>query len=135
VAVTDQKMHAQSKTPLKHLVFNLITAVGQADVKAFSFRPGYSFEIVDVQAHCLNEAGVVSADVKIGAVSALNAAIAFAAATRVDGVLAAAQASRRGSRTDELNIHYTTDGAGALTNGTVTVTIRPVPLNGEVQTE
>lgn len=119
----------------KLLVVPIPTAVGQADVLAYSFVPGHPFEIVGVEAYARVEAGVVSADVKIQAVSALAAIINYVTATRVVGALSALFASRRGSQTDAINVHYTSDGAGVLTNGVVTVRYRAMPMNGDAGTE
>jgi hypothetical protein len=130
MAVTDRKVHREAKVALKHLVVPLITAVSQTAVKAFSFRPGYGFKVEGVQTYCLNRAGTVTADVRIGTQSVLASAAAFAAGNRVDAALAAGAPT--GSATAELNVHYTTDGTGALTNGFVVVTIRPYPVNGDV---
>jgi len=135
MAVKDTKIAADAKVAIERLVVPIITALTQSDVLALAFVPGHSFEIVDVQCYTRTEAGVVTADVKIQTVSVLNAALAFATATRVQGVLAAALAARRGSATDAINVHFTTDGSGVLTNGFVVVSYRPVPLNGEVATE
>jgi hypothetical protein len=135
MAVTDRKIARDAKSAIERLVVPIITAISQADVLAFSFVPGHSFEIVQAQCYCRTEAGVVTSDVKIQTVSALNAVLAYNTATRVDGVLAAAQAARRGSATDAINVHFTSDGSGVLTNGFVVVSYRAVPLNGDVETE
>jgi hypothetical protein len=109
---------------LKKIVVPIITAVGQAAVKAYSFTPGFAFRIVSVESYCLNKAGVVTGDVKIGAVSAVAAAVAFAAAAITPAPLVGGAAKfRGGKKTDVVNVHYTSDGAGVLTNGFITVTI------------
>ena len=131
MAVTDVKMYKGGAATLKHLVVPIITAVGQAGVKCLAITPGYAFQIVSVKTYCLNKAGTVTADVKKGATSVLNAAAAFAAGVETAVALAADYTKTKGTAADTINIHYTTDGAGALTNGFVVVTIRPRPLNGE----
>ena len=133
MAVTDRKVHPEARLAEKALVVSLVTATAQGDVKAFSLRPGYGFQVIGVQAYCRSEVGAVTADVKIGTTSVLSAAVAFVTATRVDGVLAASLAARRGTAAGELNVHFTSDGTGALTNGFVVVTIRPYPLNQEAE--
>jgi hypothetical protein len=135
MAVKDSKIAADAKVAIERLVIPIITAVSITDLIAFAFVPGHPFEIVGAQCYARTEAGTVTADVKIQTVSALNAVMAFATGSRVDAVLATALASRRGSATDAINVHFTTDGTGALTNGFVVVSYRPVPLQGEVATE
>lgn len=111
---------------LKKIVVAIVSAVGQADVKAFGMVVGFPFRIVRVDTYCLNKAGVVTAQVKIGAVSALAANAAFAAGVPTNAPLVGGAAKFRGGKaTDALNVHYTTDGAGVLTNGHVVVTIEP----------
>ncbi len=101
-----------------------VTAVSQADVKAFSFRPGYAFKIKSVQTYCLTKTGTVTTQVKIGTVAVSAAASAFTAATRVDTSLNAA-AGKGGGKLGDINVHYTTDGTGALVNGFVVIGIEP----------
>ena len=104
----------------------LVTAVAQEDVKAFSYKPGFAFKVVAVQGYCRDTVVEVTADVKIGEVSQLSAAFSFDAATRADATLNNAVARKGGSKTAELNVHYTSDADGALTDGFVIVTIEPV---------
>lgn len=109
---------------LKKIVVPIITAVGQADVKAFGMVVGFAFRIVRVDTYCLLKAGVVTAQVKIGAVSALAANAVITSAAPVNAPLVGGAAKFRGGKaTDAINVHYTTDGAGVLTNGFVIVTI------------
>ena len=109
---------------LKKMVVPIITAINQAGVKAYSFTPGFAFRIVSVETYCLNKAGTVTGDVKIGAVSVLAAVAAFAAAAITPCPLVGGAAKfRGGKKTDVVNVHYTTDGAGVLTNGFITITI------------
>jgi hypothetical protein len=130
MAVTDRKVHREAKVAVKHIVVPLTTATNQSNVKAFSFRPGYGFKIEGVQTYCLAKAGTVTADVRIGTTSVLASAASFTAATRADATLATN--APKGTPTSDINVHYTTDASGALTNGFVVVTIRPYPINGDV---
>jgi hypothetical protein len=131
MAVTTRKVRNTDALGHKILVVPLITAISQADVLAYKFIPGHAFEIVGVEGWARTEAGVVTADVKIEAVTSLAAVIAFATATRVVATLAATLAARRGSASNAINVHFTTDGTGALTNGFVTVRYRPMPMSGD----
>lgn len=130
--VTARKVAKEGPLGLIPFVVSIVTAVSQADVIAEKIKPGFDFEIVRVENWARTEAGAVSCDVKIGATSALSAALAFATATRGEATLSATQANRRGDQDAEINVHYTSDGTGALTNGHVTVWIRPFPMHGDV---
>jgi hypothetical protein len=85
-----------------------------------SFVPGYGFEIISVQ-HLASAVGgtTKTVDVKIGAASALLAAVTPVAATRTTASLAAAGSARTGSTTSAINIHGTTSARaiGAVTAG------------------
>lgn len=135
MAVNDKNVSKAAKIAEKELVVSIVTAVSQSDVVAFSYVPGFPFEIVSVKNYARTEAGAVTADVKIGSTSALASAVAFATATATTASLSSTLASRRGSSTDAINVHYTSDGTGALTNGHVVVVFRPMPLNGDAATE
>lgn len=135
MAVTARKVLKSDVLGHKIIVVPIITAVSQSDVRVYSFVPGHPFEIVGVEGYARTEAGVVSGDVKIQTVTSLAAVIAFATATRVVASLAAALAARRGSKTDAINVHFTSDGTGVLTNGTVTVRYRPLPMSGDAAHE
>lgn len=104
----------------QRLVIPLVTAVSQADVVAFSYVVGSGFKITKVKTYVRTKAGTVTADVKIGSTSVLSAAAAFTDATEVTAGLKA-ELSRFGKPTDAINVHFTTDGTGALTNGFVVV--------------
>ena len=109
----------------KRIIVPIISAVGQAGVKALGFVVGFPFKVTKVETYCLNKAGVVTGDVKIGATSVVQAAAAFAAAATTNAPLVASLRQRYGKSTDALNFHYTTDGAGVLTNGFIIVTVEP----------
>lgn len=106
------------------------TAVGQADLKAGSSVPGFKFRITKVQAFCTARTAIISVDVKIGTTSALSAAITLDA-TLQTGTLSSTLSRLRGSSTAAINVHYTSDGAGAATNLSVTVWVRPYPMANE----
>jgi hypothetical protein len=61
----------------------------------------------------------------------LSAARTFIAGERQAGALATALATLDGTETQNLVLLYTSGGGASLTNGMVTVVIRPSPLNGE----
>ena len=135
MAVTTRKVRNTDALGHKILVVELVTAVSLADVLAYKFIPGHPFQIVGAEGWARTEAGVVTADVKIEAVTSLAAVIAFATATRVVATLHATLANIRGSKTDAINVHFTTDAAGVLTNGFVTVRYRQMPMSGDAAHE
>jgi hypothetical protein len=74
---------------------------------------------------------VITANVKIGTVTALASAVTPVAGTATAATLATSKAARRGSTTDAINVEYTSNGAGAMTRGNVRVWIRPFPMSDE----
>lgn len=104
-------------------------AASQAAALIAAFRPGFPFRVVDVQHFTGAVAGVSTYDLRIGAASALAAAAAPVAATRGNAGLAADGDALVGDADDVLNLHVTTNGAGALTDLTVHVTIVPRDLD------
>jgi len=135
MAVTDLKLKNDAKSVIEWLVIPLITAISQADVIAFKFIPGYSFEIVSVAAYARTVAGAVTLRAKISGVTAMLADITPTTGNIVAGTLAAALGARRGSKTDSIDANFTTDGSGVLTNGFLVIAFRPVPLNGDIWSE
>jgi hypothetical protein len=135
MAVKDTKIDKDAKVAIETLTIPIITALTQADVIAFKFVPGHSFEIVGVQAYARTVAGAVTLRAKISGVTAMLADITPTTGNIVAGTLAAALAARRGSKTDSIDANFTTDGSGVLTNGFLIIQYRPVPLNGEIFTE
>lgn len=110
----------------KKIVVGIISAVGQADVKAFGMPVGFPFKITKVETYARAVAPVITAQVKIGAVSVLAANAAFAAGAVTNAPLVGGAAKFRGGKaTDSINVHFTSDGAGAVTNGHVIVTVEP----------
>jgi hypothetical protein len=108
------------------IVVGIISAVGQADVKAFSMPVGFPFKITKVETYARAVAAVITAQVKIGANSVLAANAAFVAGATTNAPLVGGAAKNRGGKaTDSINVHFTTDGAGAVTNGHVIVTVEP----------
>lgn len=127
MAVTDKKIDKAAATPRKHVPFEIVTAVSLAGAVVKSFRPGYGFKIHGVQSFCRTKAGAVSYVVKVGGRTAVAGGV-FTAATRVDAALSSTLANLKGSATEDITIELTTDGTGALTNGSVVIDVRPYPL-------
>ena len=108
------------------------TATSQAALEVDEITPGFNFEIVSVQVHATAVTATASVNVLIGSTTALASSITPTAGNVVAGTLSTTMASRRGSSTDSIIVQYTTNGSGVITNGKVTVFVRPFPMNGEV---
>lgn len=133
MSVTDRNIDKNAKFGRECLNLELgVSATGQAAKQTDSVVPGFAFEIVRVEVYALTVTAVISADVHIQGVTALNAAVVPVADTPTVGVLAATLAAKRGSATDAIQLKYTSNGAGAATNLRARVWIRPVPVQGEV---
>ena len=108
------------------------TATGQTALEVDEVTPGFNFQIVGVQVHATAVTATASVNVLIGSTTCLTGAITPTAGNVVAGTLSTTMASRRGSSTDSIIVQYTTNGSGVITNGKVTVFVRPFPMNGEV---
>ena len=108
------------------------TSVGQTDLEVDSCVPGFAFEIERISVMATAVTATASVNVKIGTTSALSSVITPVAGTDTAGTLSSTLASIRGSDSDAINVEYTTNGSGVITNGRVRVWIRPIPLNGEI---
>lgn len=129
-AIRNQKVHSAADFAKLVVPIALITAISQTDKVAFSWLPGFRYQIVSIQSFNSAKAGTIAGVVKCGVRTA--AAVAFTAATRVAATLSTTKANLRGSSTEAITLEYTSDGSGALTNGFVVVTIRPWPLSGDL---
>ena len=140
MAVTDAKLHPNSRTPIKSFVFNDALAINLTNVAVARFRPGFPFEIVDIRANArtvnaytVPEVRIVNAAADTGqnVLTATLTPTAVATATPAGGALQANRTLRRGRATQEVILHLTT-GATAPVNARVEIFYRPYPLNGEV---
>ena len=132
MAVSDKKMLNTGKATWKPIRFVLpATSTGQTDLEVDSCIPGFNFEIVRVTARATAVTATQTVNVKIGTVSALASQLAVVAEVDTAATLSTTKANRRGSATDEINVEYTTNGTGVITNGRVTVWVRPFPLSDE----
>jgi hypothetical protein len=93
---------------------------------AVSGKPGHpSWLIVeDIQVFCRATAATASVDARKGAASVLNAPVTPVAGNVVAGSLLAADAPRRFSPGDQLNVVATTNGTGTITDLAVYVRLR-----------
>lgn len=131
MAVKDRHIEADSKIALQHIVIPIDSAISLTGAVVFSYLPGFAYRVVRVRSYCRVKAGVVTAQLKISTRAATAAVSAFTTATEVDSPLHATPANVVGSSTEALTLELTTDGSGVLTNGLITVAMRPQGLRGE----
>lgn len=109
------------------------TATSQTGLEVDEMVPGFDFQVVRVEIHATAVTAIISADVKIGTTSVLSSAVTPVANAATEGTLSSTLANIRGSSTDAIRLHYTSDGSGAATALKARVWIRPQPLNGEIR--
>lgn len=129
--VTDEKIDKDAAVGREKITVPVETAVSLTDAEILEIVPGFAFEVVSIESYCRTKAGAVSAEVKVGGNAATATGVTFTAATRVANSLSATYANKRGSETDTLTVEITTDGTGALTNGSIVITIRPQNMRGD----
>lgn len=131
--IKDKHISRSANVALKCVPLSLgTTANSQTALKVDSVIPGFPFQIVKVEVNALTVTATISVDVQINGATALASVITPVAATPTAGTLSTSVLATRGSMLDAIQLLYTSNGAGAATNGMVRVWIRPVPLNGEV---
>lgn len=131
MAIKDHAVHKDAKFALDRIVVPVITATGLTDAVIYEYQPSHAYQLVEVRSYCRTKAGTVTAAVKVGSATAVTT-VTFTAATDVEQTVSTTLANVRGSDTEPIKIELTTDGSGALTNGSVTLVYRAAPLNGEV---
>lgn len=129
MAVKDINIQPSAQIAKERMTANLTTATGQTNLVAFSYTPGFRFQIVRVRSFCSGKAGTITARVLAG--TRVVATVTFTAATENNAAVSATLANVRGSSTEAITVDYTSDGSGALTNGSVTFEVRPWPMANE----
>jgi hypothetical protein len=129
-AIRNQEVHKGADFPKMPLAVDITTAINLTSAVVYSFTPGFRFRVARIRSFCRTKAGTVTAVVKVG--TRTVASITFTAATEVAATLSATLANIIGSSSEAITIELTTDGTGALTNGNITILIRPTPLSGEL---
>lgn len=129
MAVKDINILPSSQIAKERMTANITTALTQTNTVAFSYTPGFRFQVTRVRSYCQTKAGVVTARVLVG--GRVAASCTFTSATELAQTLSATLANLRGSATEAVTVDFTTDGSGVLTNGSVTFEIRPYPMAGE----
>lgn len=127
MAVTNKKVDRNATFAVKHLNFEIATAVSLASAVIKTFRPGTGFMVVGAESFCRTKTGAVSFVIKVGGRVAVASGV-FTAATRVEQTVSSTLANVKGSATEDITIELTTDGTGALTNGHIAIDVRPYPL-------
>lgn len=130
MAVKDRNVLPSANFAISRLVVPVVTAISQTSVVAFTYTPGFAFQIVRVRSYNKAKAGAVAGVLKVSTRSAV-AAVTFTTATEVAQTLSTTLANVQGSATDAITLEYTSDGSGVLTNGGIVVEIRPQHMNGE----
>lgn len=134
--VTDDKMDKAGFTSRKEMVLNLITAISLTDQVLWEWTPGFDGEVVEVRCWNRAKAGTVTVKLRTGGASFAAGRTAMTdlvptTAAEDACVLSTTVANRRFTRAEKLRVGLTTDGSGALTNGILTIVVRPRPLQGE----
>lgn len=121
--IRDQNVHPRAQFATERVVVPVISAINLAGAVVFSYLPAYKYELVRVRTFCRAKTNALSGNVKVGVRTACP--LVFTAATEVAGVLSATAANLKGSASEAITIEITSDGTGALLNGTVVLEIRP----------
>lgn len=146
MSTTDKKVHFAALFAREPFSFGLSSiAINQAAV-IFGIVVPYQgatspfpyamkgWQVENVQVFCTAIVATAQVDVQGGVhgatTSVLTGLVTPVAGAVTQGVLVA-PASRRFNLSDELNVKFTTNGTGTLTNVMVTVTLRPFPLDNE----
>jgi len=133
--IGDKAVNKNAQHARRDLIVPIITAISLTDAVVWEWLPGFAGYIVDVQSYNRTTAGAVTFKVRTGGASyaagrsAITDLVAVTA-SRQSAVLSTTLANRRFSSAEVIRVGLTTDGTGALTNGSIIVTVRPL-LGGE----
>jgi hypothetical protein len=128
--ITDTDLQPTSKTVQKLIDVAVNPAINLAGVAIWTYTPGYAFQLTRCRSFCRILAGAVSFTVLVGGRTAVSGGV-FVGAAEGGNALSATLANVRGSKTDTISIVATTNGTGQLTDGHVTLELRPFPVAGE----
>jgi hypothetical protein len=133
--IGDKALNKTAQAARRDLTLTLVTAVSLTDAVLWEWLPGFAGWIVDVQLNNRVTAGAATVKVRVGGAnfaagrSAITDLVAVTASRQV-AVLSTTLANRRFTSAEVIRVGITTDGTGALTNGILTITVRPL-LGGE----
>lgn len=130
MGIQDRKLDRRGVTAIKEFLVNFVTSTTQSDVKVWQYQPPYSYEVVGVEVYTLDYTATASVNVKINGTSVLTGAITPADATVVKGVMKTDIRACRGTPSQPLQVHYTTNGSGIILNAQVLITLRKTSTGG-----
>lgn len=132
MAVKDVNVAQDAKVALECILLTApATAVSQTDLEVDEVIPAYAFEVERVEVHATAVTATITCDVKIGTTSVLSAVVTPVANTATAGTLSSTLANIRGTSSEAIRLHYTSNASGAATALKARVWIRPLPMNGE----
>lgn len=132
MSVTDQRINKNASVAKQTIDASVTTLTASATTTVYSTKPGYKYQILKVEVFCAGTVSNTTVDVQIGSTSVLTGVITPVSGSIVLGTLSGTLATIRGSATAALNVKTICLGSPTCPNLSVTVTLRPYPLNGEV---
>ena len=129
MAVTDKKITKNAYAAHHVVQANVTTATGQTGLLVYAWTPGFAGKIHKVSCFASSVTATISVDVQIGGTTVLTGQITPVAGSEVAGTLSSTLSAIRFKSTDQIQVKYTTNGSGAATNLSVTVQVRPYPMN------
>lgn len=129
MAVTDKKITKNAYGAHHAIQANITTAISQTGLLVYGWTPGFAGKIQKVSCFATAVTATITVDVQIGGTTVLTGQITPVAGTEVAGTLSSTLSALRFKSTDQVQIKYTTNGSGAATNLSVTVQVRPYPMN------
>lgn len=128
--IQDTHMDRRGTTATKDIDFNFTSALSQTAALILSHQPGYNYEITGVHVFVQTYAATGSVDVQINGVTVLTAPVTPVTGTEVAGTLLSDVRLLRGTNAKPIQVKYTTNGTGVLTNPTVRISYRKVAIGG-----
>ncbi len=136
MAVNSKKVLGTDPVALKCIVVPITTAISQTNKSVFNLVPGFAGIITKILVHSSTLAGTCTVQVRTGGASfaagrSANTAVSPTADAATVAVLSTTLANLKFSATESIRVGYTTNGSGALTNGSCTIFYRPFPMGGD----
>ena len=129
MAVTDKKCSKNNYGSHHAIQANITTATGQTGLLSYAWTPGFAGKIHKVSCFATAVTATITVDVQIGGTTVLTGQITPVAGSETAGTLSSTLSAIRFKSTDQIQVKYTTNGTGAATNLSVTVQVRPYPMN------
>lgn len=136
MAVNSKKVLGTDPVALKSITVPITTAISQTNKSVFAVVPGFAGLITKILVHSSTLAGTVTVEVRTGGANyaagrVANTAVSPTADAATVATLSTTLANRKFSATEAIRVGYTSNGSGALTNGTCTIFYRPFPMGGD----